>query len=295
MGVKMTSGLIGFLKEKINSGESLDKDEFIGTVKGRLISIFTKDGITGGPVNISKIKNLSSKGEPAVIMLVGVNGVGKTTTAAKLASKFKNEGYKVILAAADTFRAAAVEQLRSWGDKINVPVVYGAQDAKPATVVYDAAMRAKNETADVLIIDTAGRLHTKSNLMQELTGVKNSAARHIENAPHETFLVVDGSTGQNALSQAEEFNQATKLSGLIVTKLDGSSKGGIVSAITDELGIPVRYIGVGESEDDLRPFTPHEFVDALLDESDDGEADTYTLAAGNLSAHSQVRRRRREN
>ena len=227
---------------------------------------------------------------PTVVMMVGVNGVGKTTTTAKLASQCKEKGLSVMMAAADTFRAAAVSQLKEWGERLDVPVVAGAENAKPATVAFDAAKRAQEENVDILLVDTAGRLHTKSNLMQELEGVRNSISRHIDGAPQESILVVDGSTGQNALAQAKEFNQAVPLTGLIVTKLDGTPKGGIVAAIKDEFDIPVRYIGVGESAADLRVFDADAFVDALFNE--DGL--TLEIEQGEaLSAHAQTRRRRR--
>ena len=218
-------------------------------------------------------------------MVVGVNGVGKTTTVAKLASNWSKAGFKVVVAAADTFRAAAVDQLVTWCSRIGVEVVTGAPNAKPQAVVFDAMVKAKELGAEVLLIDTAGRLHTKANLMQELEGVRNIVQRHDPDAPHETILVVDGATGQNALSQAKEFNQAVKLTGVIVTKLDGTPKGGIVVAIRSEYGIPVRYIGVGEGPDDLREFNSPEFVEALFATTDVSDQAT--------SAHGQVRRRRR--
>lgn len=224
---------------------------------------------------------------PTVIMVVGVNGVGKTTTVAKLAARWKAAGKSVLVVAADTFRAAATDQLSVWAARLGVDVVTGPAQAKPASVVFDGMVKAKSGNYDVVIVDTAGRLHNKSNLMQELEGIRNAMVRHQTSAPHETWLVVDGVTGQNALSQAAEFNSAVKLSGVIVTKLDGSPKGGIVVAIKHELGIPVRFIGVGESSDDLRPFRAEEFVGALLDDSGlSGD----TPAA---SAHGEVRRRRR--
>jgi fused signal recognition particle receptor len=294
LGVKMSSSLIEHLKEELKSGREVSEGDFFAIIKERLIEVLTEGNTGPYGINIAVSKKKLAPGTPVIIMLVGVNGAGKTTTAAKLAEKFKNQRYKVMLAAADTFRAAAVEQLRSWGFKISVPVIFGPPESKPATVVYDAVVAAKKAAADVLIIDTAGRLHTKSNLMQELTGVKNSISRHIPDGPHETILVVDGSTGQNALSQAEQFNEAIPLTGLVVTKLDGTSKGGIVVAIKDKLSIPVKYIGVGESEADLRDFDPQEFVDALFDTSEDKENDVYSLTDVEQSAHSEVRRRRRQ-
>ena len=209
-------------------------------------------------------------GNPLVILVVGVNGVGKTTTVAKLATRYQELGKKVVAIAADTFRAAAVQQLQEWGNRTGFSVYSGAENAKPAAVVFDGMVAAKDQGADVVLIDTAGRLHTKSNLMQELEGVRNSIRRHVSDAPHETLLVVDGISGQNALSQAREFNASTPLTGLVVTKLDGTPKGGIIVAISQELKIPVFYVGVGEKAHDLLPFSVDEFVQGLL--SDDGDA-----------------------
>jgi fused signal recognition particle receptor len=217
--------------------------------------------------------------------------VGKTTTTAKLAHMWKAAGARVLLVAADTFRAAAVDQLVEWGKRIDVPVVSGAPNAKPQTVVFEGMNKAKELQMDVVLIDTAGRLHTKTNLMQELEGVSSMVSKHIAGAPHEAILVVDGATGQNALQQAREFNEATKLSGLIVTKLDGTPKGGIVVAIKEELGLPVRYIGVGEGPQDLRPFVARDFVEALFDTSADGQGSAHIDASA--SAHAETRRRKR--
>lgn len=288
LGTKMTSSLISKLKEDVANGRPVTETGLISVIKEKLKEIFD-GGDNQGHISVSELK--AKYGAPVVVMIVGVNGVGKTTSAAKLAGKFKAEGHSVMLAAADTFRAAAVEQLVSWGEKIGVPVVSGAADAKPATVAFDAMVEAKNRNADVLIIDTAGRLHTKSNLMQELFGVRNAISRHQENAPHATLLVVDGTSGQNALSQAEQFNAATSLSGIIVTKLDGTAKGGIVAAIKDQMGVPISYIGVGESAEDLRDFDAEEFVDAMLDFT---PAEQEEASTAQPSAHAQVRRRRRE-
>jgi fused signal recognition particle receptor len=208
-------------------------------------------------------------GTPLVILVVGVNGVGKTTTVAKLATRYQELGKKVVAIAADTFRAAAVQQLQEWGNRTGFSVYSGAENAKPAAVVFDGMVAAKEQGADIVLIDTAGRLHTKSNLMQELEGVRNSIRRHVADAPHETLLVVDGVSGQNALSQAREFNASTPLTGLVVTKLDGTPKGGIIVAISQELKIPVFYVGVGEKAHDLLPFSVDEFVQGLL--SDEGD------------------------
>lgn len=202
---------------------------------------------------------------PEVILVVGVNGVGKTTTIAKLAHYYAEEGKKVIIAAADTFRAAAADQLCVWGERIGVPVIKHQEGADPAAVVYDAMEAAKARNADLVIVDTAGRLHTKVNLMEELKKIGRVANNHVEGAPHQTLLVLDGTTGQNAVSQAKLFGQAVPVNGIVVTKLDGTAKGGVVISIKEELGVPVRWIGVGEGMDDLRPFHAKEFVAALFD------------------------------
>ena len=200
-----------------------------------------------------------------VVLVVGVNGSGKTTSIAKLAKLYKDHGRKVVLAAADTFRAAAVHQLQIWGERVGVDVIAQGQGADPGAVVFDA-IRACQETrkADLLIIDTAGRLHTKFNLMKELEKVRNVASRQVHKAPHETFLILDASTGQNALSQARHFKEAVKVTGVILTKLDGTAKGGIVFAIAQELGVPVRFVGTGERMTDIAPFDPKIFVDSLF-------------------------------
>lgn len=203
---------------------------------------------------------------PLIVLVVGVNGVGKTTTVAKLATKYMSQGKKVLAIAADTFRAAAVEQLAEWSTRVGFTLVSGSEGAKPSAVVFDGMKAAKEGSFDVVLIDTAGRLHTKSNLMQELEGVRNSIRKHVSDGPHETVLVLDGVSGQNALSQAREFNQAVALTGIVVTKLDGTPKGGIIVAISQELELPVFYIGVGERVDDLLPFSPTGFVDALFEE-----------------------------
>ncbi|MCO6431309.1 MAG: signal recognition particle-docking protein FtsY [Deltaproteobacteria bacterium] len=288
LGVKMVDSLMSSLKEEIGQGKQVDQDEVRSKLKRRILDILSV-GDAAGAIDPLRFKK-EGRSDPLVVLVVGINGVGKTTSVAKLAHQFKQSGAKVMLAAADTFRAAAVEQLKEWASRIEVSVVAGAEDAKPATVVFDAMVRAKNEGADVLIIDTAGRLHTKSNLMQELEGVRNAITRHLPDAPHETLLVVDGTTGQNALSQAREFHSAVPLSGIVVTKLDGTPKGGIVVAIKDELGIPIRYIGVGEGKKDLKPFIGESFVEAIFDISGDGEIES----SSKLSEHAETRRRRRE-
>jgi len=201
---------------------------------------------------------------PYVILVVGVNGVGKTTTIGKLAAQFKAAGKNVILGAADTFRAAAVDQLIMWGERVGVPVVSKGMNTDPAAVAFEAAKRGSEENADVVIIDTAGRLHTKVNLMNELSKIKNVVQKFIPEAPHDVMLVLDGSTGQNAFIQAQEFTKATNVSSLAITKLDGTAKGGVVIGISDQFQIPVKYIGVGEKVDDLQIFNKVEFVDSFF-------------------------------
>ncbi|HBK82254.1 MAG TPA: signal recognition particle-docking protein FtsY, partial [Flavobacterium sp.] len=202
--------------------------------------------------------------EPYVIMVVGVNGVGKTTTIGKLASQYKNAGYHVVLGAADTFRAAAIDQLQIWADRVGVSIVKQQMGSDPASVAYDTLQSAVKQNADVVIIDTAGRLHNKVNLMNELTKVKRVMQKVIANAPHDVMLVLDGSTGQNAFEQAKQFTAATEVSSLAITKLDGTAKGGVVIGISDQFQIPVKYIGVGEGIEDLQIFNKTAFVDSFF-------------------------------
>lgn len=283
LGVRTSMQLIQEVRQDLSKGIKIDQEQFSALLKMRLLAILEKDA----PVDF--IRPVARASGPMVVVLVGVNGVGKTTTAAKLAKLWMDDGAKVVLAAADTFRAAAVEQLVHWGQQVGVPVIHGPEGSKPSTIVYEAMELAKAKGFDVLIIDTAGRLHNKANLMAELEGIKNTIQKHQEDAPHEVLLVLDGSTGQNALNQAREFHAAMPLSGLIITKLDGTSKGGIVIAIKQELGTPVRYIGVGESVRDLRPFEPRAFIEALFDseglDSNDSEGTGLRTSA---------RRRRRD-
>lgn len=213
-----------------------------------------------------KAELVKAPSKPTVIMAVGVNGTGKTTTIAKLASSLTAKGNKVVLGAADTFRAAAAEQLETWGDRINCDVIKHGEGSDPAAVAFDSYKAAVARDADYLIIDTAGRLHNKSNLMEELKKIKRVVSKESSDAPHEVLLVLDATTGQNAIVQARAFNEAVDITGLVLTKLDGTAKGGIVVAISSELGIPVKYIGVGEGADDLREFDPVEFVKALVEE-----------------------------
>ena len=206
--------------------------------------------------------------KPEVILVVGVNGVGKTTTIAKLAHYYAEQGKKVIIAAGDTFRAAASEQLSIWADRVGVSIVKHKEGADPAAVVFDACASAVAKDADLVIVDTAGRLHTKVNLLEELKKIGRVADKQIPGAPHQTLLVLDGTTGQNAVSQAKLFGEAVPVTGIVVTKLDGTAKGGVVISIKEELGVPVRWIGVGEQMDDLRPFNAKEFANALFDKGE---------------------------
>lgn len=212
----------------------------------------------------SEVEDIKNSQYPYVILVVGVNGVGKTTTIAKLANLFKKSGLKVMLGAADTFRAAAIEQLQFWGDKVGVPVVKQQMGSDPASVAFDTLNSAVANEADVVIIDTAGRLHNKVALMNELTKIKNVAKKVIPSAPNEVLLVLDGSTGQNAFEQAKQFSQATEVNSLAITKLDGTAKGGVVIGISNMLKVPVKYIGLGEKLDDLQPFNRKEFVESLF-------------------------------
>ncbi len=201
---------------------------------------------------------------PYICLMAGVNGVGKTTTIAKLANILKSQGKNPLFVASDTFRAAAIDQLLVWGKRLNIPVIHHQQGADPSAVAYDGIEAAIKRGVDVVFVDTAGRLHTKVNLMEELKKIRRVIKKHIEDAPHETLLVLDATNGQNALNQARQFNEATPISGIILTKLDGTAKGGIVVTIANELKIPIRYIGIGEKMDDLEPFSPKLFVDALF-------------------------------
>jgi fused signal recognition particle receptor len=253
LGVPMTLRIITALKERATQS---------GTTANDIVEV-TRDEISRIlPLNPPPIRPLPAK--PKAILVVGVNGTGKTTSTAKLANYFKKNRHSVLLAAADTFRAAAIEQLGIWAERLGVEMIKGQYNADPAALCYEAYQAAEKRNSEFLLCDTAGRLHTKSNLMAELNKVKRSLAKHDASAPQETLLVVDATTGSNALSQAREFHQAIGLTGLIVTKLDGSGKGGVVIAIQDELGIPTRFIGTGEELDDFAAFDGREFVAKML-------------------------------
>lgn len=253
VGVATASVVLKDLKERFKRNELSSPEQVKERLKQLLLDILS-----------APASSLSLAASPSIILVVGVNGTGKTTTIGKLAHRLHTEGKKVMLAAGDTFRAAASEQLSIWGERAGIPVIKHKEGADPSAVVFDAVSAAKARSMDVLIVDTAGRLHTKSNLMEELKKVRRILARELPGSPHETLLVLDGNTGQNALVQAKMFHEAVGVSGIVLTKLDGTSKGGIIFAIYKELAIPVKFIGIGEAMEDLRPFDPKEFVDALL-------------------------------
>lgn len=254
IGVKTTVELIRILEQRLKRNELQDGEALKAALKkeiaDRLIQV-------DSPLDVSIAR-------PFVILVIGVNGVGKTTTIGKLAAQYRLAGKKVLLAAGDTFRAAAAEQLEIWGERVGAEVVRHKEGADPSAVAFDACKAAVARACDVLLIDTAGRLHTKVNLMEEMKKIRRVIEREIPGAPHETLLVLDAATGQNALSQASLFKEAAQVTGLILTKLDGTAKGGVVVAVSHEFSLPVRYIGVGESVEDLREFEPQQFVEAIF-------------------------------
>jgi fused signal recognition particle receptor len=256
VGVDSTLKIIEAIEERVA------RDKYLGT--SELNSILQEEVAKLLHVEDAKAFDLPESNEPYVIMVVGVNGVGKTTTIGKLAAQFKASGKKVILGASDTFRAAAVDQLKIWGQRASVEVVEKGMNADPASVAFDTLKSAKENSVDVVLIDTAGRLHNKVNLMNELTKIKNVMQKVIPGAPHEVLLVLDGSTGQNAIEQARQFTKATDVSALALTKIDGTAKGGVVIGIVDQFKIPVKYIGVGEGIEDLQVFNAAEFVSSLF-------------------------------
>ena len=256
VGIEATQRIIGDITAKVKRRELSDPEKLNGVLKQELAQILAD----------ARAPEKQPSGErPWVILMVGINGAGKTTTIGKLARKYQADGKSVMLAAGDTFRAAAVEQLQVWGERNSVPVIAQHTGADSASVIYDAVEAATARKADLLIADTAGRLHTKTNLMEELAKIVRVMKKVDPEAPHEVMLVVDGGTGQNALQQAIQFNEAVGLTGITITKLDGTAKGGILFAIADKLKVPIRYIGVGEGIDDLRPFDAGEFIDALFE------------------------------
>ena len=265
MGVDTTLEIIDRLEERVGKDKYMSMDELVGMLREEIASLL-EVGDSSQVANGSFPFDFSKK--PLVILVVGVNGVGKTTTIGKLASRLKAEGKNVVLGAADTFRAAAVEQLQIWADRAGVAIVKQEMGSDPASVAYDSVSSAVAKGADVVIIDTAGRLHNRVNLMNELTKIRNVIRKVIPDAPHEVMLVLDGSTGQNAYHQAQEFSKATDVTSLAVTKLDGSAKGGVVIGIVDQLQIPIKFIGIGEGIDDLKVFDKKEFVSSLFNPED---------------------------
>ncbi|MDD3517990.1 MAG: signal recognition particle-docking protein FtsY [Chromatiales bacterium] len=261
VGVEATRQILDDLTRRVARKELDDADALMQALRQAMTGVLA-------PCSVPLVVDATRR--PYVMLVVGINGAGKTTTIGKLAKRLQQEGRSVMLAAGDTFRAAAVEQLQVWGERNDVPVISQGQGADSASVIYDGLQAARARGIDVLIADTAGRLHTQTNLMEELKKVKRVLARLDERAPHETLLVVDGGTGQNALNQAREFHQAVGLTGIAVTKLDGTAKGGVLFAIANRMGIPIRFIGVGEGIDDLRVFDADEFVRALLATNDAG-------------------------
>lgn len=259
VGVATTIKIIERIEARVARDKYMGTDELNIILReeiAQLLSETSADQDSGFTIPVEK--------KPYVIMVVGVNGVGKTTTIGKLANQFKNQGKKVVLGAADTFRAAAIDQLQIWADRVDIPIVRQQMGSDPASVAFDTLQSAVNKEADVVLIDTAGRLHNKVNLMNELTKIKKVMKKVVPDAPHEVLLVLDGSTGQNAFQQAKQFTAATEVTALAVTKLDGTAKGGVVIGISDQFQIPVKYIGVGEKVEDLQAFNKFEFVDSFF-------------------------------
>lgn len=259
VGVNTTLKIIERIEERVAKDKYVGTDELNKILREEIAGLLSKTN-TGNETDFTIPVNK----KPYVIMVVGVNGVGKTTTIGKLASQFKKRGFKVVLGAADTFRAAAIDQLQVWADRTGVPIVRQEMGSDPASVAFDTLKSAVSQNADVVIIDTAGRLHNKVNLMNELTKIKRVMQKVVADAPHDVLLVLDGSTGQNAFEQATQFTKATEVTCLAVTKLDGTAKGGVVIGISDQFQIPVKYIGVGEGLDDLQVFNKIEFVDSFF-------------------------------
>jgi fused signal recognition particle receptor len=255
VGVSTTMTLVDSLRDEVARGSVRNAQELQDLLREELLALLGEPA----PMTIDDSRLLT------VVLIVGVNGSGKTTTIAKLAKYYQDRGRKVLLAAADTFRAAAVDQLKIWGERVGVPVIAHQPGADPGAVLYDAIRASQSRKADLLIVDTAGRLHTKYNLMEELRKVRGVASKRVHEAPHETLLVLDATTGQNALSQARHFKDTVDVTGVIVAKLDGTAKGGIVFAVAQELGLPVRFIGTGETVDDLAVFDAEAFVDGLFE------------------------------
>lgn len=259
VGVNTTLKIITRIEKRVAEDKYLGTDELNQILREEISGLLSETNLGEATEFVIPIDS-----KPYVLMVVGVNGVGKTTTIGKLAHQFKKQGYKVVLGAADTFRAAAIDQLQIWADRVQVPLVKQQMGSDPASVAFDTLQSAVAQDADIVIIDTAGRLHNKLNLMNELTKVKRVMQKVVADAPHDVLLVLDGSTGQNAFEQAKQFTAATEVSALAVTKLDGTAKGGVVIGISDQFQIPVKYIGVGEGIEDLQVFNKYEFVDSFF-------------------------------
>ena len=257
VGVKTTEAILDRIREGMKNKELDDSDKVWAALRSEAVRILSVG--EGG---------LTLRAKPTVVLMVGVNGSGKTTTIGKLATHLKSQGQGAVLAAGDTFRAAAVQQLEVWGKRVGCDVVKGKDGADPGAVIFDAIRQGADAGAEMVLADTAGRLHTKSNLMDELKKVARTMGKAMEGAPHEILLVLDATNGQNAVAQSRQFAEALPLTGIVLTKLDGTAKGGVILGICDELKVPVRYIGIGEKADDLRPFDAEEFVEALLGSSD---------------------------
>ena len=261
VGVDTTLKIIKRIEERVARDKYVSTAELNGSLRSEIEALLTESGTIDGDSFV-----LPAESKPYVIMVVGVNGVGKTTTIGKLAYQFKAAGHKVVIGAADTFRAAAIDQLSVWAERVDVPMIKQKMGADPASVAYDTVASAVAQDADVVLIDTAGRLHNKVGLMNELTKIKRVMQKVVPDAPQEVLLVLDGSTGQNAFEQARQFTAATEVNALAVTKLDGTAKGGVVIGISDQFNIPVKYIGLGEKIEDLQVFRKHEFVASLFGE-----------------------------
>ncbi|WP_314813000.1 signal recognition particle-docking protein FtsY [Porphyromonas endodontalis] len=261
VGVDTTLKIIKRIEERVARDKYVSTAELNGILRSEIEALLTESGTIDGDSFV-----LPTESKPYVIMVVGVNGVGKTTTIGKLAYQFKAAGHKVVIGAADTFRAAAIDQLSVWAERVDVPMIKQKMGADPASVAYDTVASAVAQDADVVLIDTAGRLHNKVGLMNELTKIKRVMQKVVPDAPQEVLLVLDGSTGQNAFEQARQFTAATEVNALAVTKLDGTAKGGVVIGISDQFNIPVKYIGLGEKIEDLQVFCKHEFVASLFGE-----------------------------
>ncbi|HYK00843.1 MAG TPA: signal recognition particle-docking protein FtsY [Thermoanaerobaculia bacterium] len=255
VGAELTTAIVGRLEQRVRDEKITSMDRLSAVIREETRALIPRR--EAATIDISRAK-------PFVVLVVGVNGTGKTTTIAKLSQRWKNEGKSVVLGAADTFRAAAIEQLQMWADRIGVPLVKHKAGSDPAAVAHDSVAAAKSRGADVVIIDTAGRLHNKSHLMQELSKIHRVIDKAVPGAPHETLLVIDGTTGQNGVNQAAAFLEAAKVTGMVVTKLDGTAKGGVILSIMRQFDIPVKFVGVGEAADDLIPFDPQAYVDTLF-------------------------------